>query len=206
MINLKKKIVLVLCLATSVAYADSAILNNFLAHAKTMKADFTQTVTMGKKTRTSVGTMEISRPNKFRWEYTKDQQLIVSDAQKIYIYDKPLQQVTVKKLGQSIDKSPAAVLAGANNVQKMYDVSDVPTNKKDGLSWVKIAPKLQNDNNGFQVVQMGFDSQQKLSEMEFVDSFGNQTVLTFTNLKTGMLIPAQDFQFTAPAGVDVSEQ
>ena len=56
-----------------------------LSQAKTMKADFSQTVISGKKSRTTTGTMEIARPNKFRWEYTQDQQLIVSDAQK-YIF------------------------------------------------------------------------------------------------------------------------
>jgi chaperone LolA len=201
-----KKIIL-LCVSLSIAnvFADSAILNNFLANAKTIKANFTQTVKTGKKSRTTIGTMEIERPNKFRWEYTQDQQLIVSDAQKIYIYDKPLQQVTVKQLGQSIDKSPAAVLAGANNVQKLYTVNDIPGNSS-GLSWVKIAPKTQNDNNGFQVVLMGFDAQQKLAAMEFTDTFGNHTTLKFTNLQTGVKIPAADFQFKAPAGVDISEQ
>lgn len=192
-------------LITAHVYADQAALDNFLANAKTMKADFTQTIVTGKKTRTSHGTMEIMRPNKFRWEYTEDKQLIVSDSSKIYIYDQPLQQVTIKPLGSSIDKSPAAVLAGANNIKTIYKISDMPP-IKDGLNWTKIEPKQVNDNNGFQVVMMGFDKNGKLSSMQFVDNFGNKSTLVFSNLQTGVVIPASDFKFKAPAGVDVVEQ
>lgn len=200
-----KKFLVILAAVSSYVYADSAALDNFLSNAKTMKADFTQTVVTGRKTRTTHGTMEIMRPNKFRWEYTEDKQLIVSDASKIYIYDQPLQQVTVKGLGTSIDKSPAAVLAGANNIKSLYKISSV-ADKGDGLNWVKIEPKAANDNNGFQTVLMGFDSKQKLSSMQFIDNFGNQSTLKFSNLQTGVNIPAADFKFKAPAGVDVVEQ
>lgn len=202
---MKKIIVIAAVYLSNLAYADSAVLTNFLANAKTIKANFSQTIVTGKKSRTTVGTMEISRPNKFRWEYTQDQQLIVSDAKQIYLYDKPLQQVTVRQLGSSIDKSPAAVLAGANDLQSGYKVSD-STLKTAGLNWVKIEPKSKNDNNGFQVVLMGFDKQGKLSQMQFTDSFGNKTSISFSNLQTGVVIPASEYVFTPPAGVDVLQE
>ncbi len=202
---MKKIIVIAAVYLSNLAYADSAVLTNFLANAKTIKANFSQTIVTGKKSRTTVGTMEISRPNKFRWEYTQDQQLIVSDAKQIYLYDKPLQQVTVRQLGSSIDKSPAAVLAGANDLQSGYKVSD-STLKTAGLNWVKIEPKSKNDNNGFQVVLMGFDKQGMLSQMQFTDSFGNKTSISFSNLQTGITIPASEYVFTPPAGVDVLQE
>lgn len=202
---MKKILFVVLGLYASLSLAESSVLNNFLANAKTIKANFSQTIVSGKKSRTSNGTMEISRPNKFRWEYTQDQQLIVSDAKQIYLYDKPLQQVTIKQLGQSIDKSPAAVLAGATNVNSLYKVSDT-NNKQDGLDWVQIVPKAKNDNNGFQVVLMGFDKANKLSKMQFTDSFGNKTSLTFSDLQTGVSIPDSEYQFKTPAGVDILQQ
>lgn len=199
-----KKLLIIICVSVGFAYADSQTLDQFLANAKTIKATFTQTIQTGKKNRVTNGIMEISRPNKFRWEYIKDQQLIVSDAKNIYIYDKPLQQVTVKQLGQAIDKSPAALLAGANNIKSAYKVSDVVSN--DGLKWLKIEPKQQNDNNGFQTVMMGFDDKNKISAMKFTDNFGNKTDLKFSDVQTGIDIPASDFVFKAPAGTDVLQQ
>lgn len=202
-----KKILLAIisCGVITLANADDNGLSNFLANAKTIKADFTQTVVSGKKTRVTNGTMEIQRPNKFRWEYTKDQQLIVSDSKNIYIYDQPLQQVTVKELGKSIDKSPAALLAGANDIKSLYKVSNYKS-ADTSLKWIKIEPKTSNDNNGFQTVLMGFDGQNKISAMQFVDTFGNKTSLKFTNVQTGVAIPASEFQFTPPKGVDVLQQ
>ena len=96
------------------AFADGvAALNGFLQNQMT-SANFTQTVFGNKKNRVSTGLLEISRPNKFRWEYVEDGQLIVSDGKTIYIYDKPLAQVTEKKLDSSIGKSPALLLAVAS--------------------------------------------------------------------------------------------
>lgn len=202
-----KKLLVLLSVVASVAYATpSSDLENYLASAKTVKADFSQTVTSGKTKRTTQGTMEIARPNKFRWNYTTDQQLIVSDSKKIYIYDQPLQQVTVKALGTSIDKSPAALLAGANSIGKLYDVKLNSGSSDDEIEWFTITPKTASDNNGFQTVQMGFDGNHKISQMKFIDTFGNQTNLKFTNVQTGVNLPAADFVFKVPDGVDVLEQ
>lgn len=199
---MKKIITILLTGFVLQSYADTSSLSKYLSNMKTMKADFTQVITTGKKNRTSVGKMEILRPNKFRWEYTADQQLLISDAKNIYIYDKPLQQVTVKPLNKSIDKSPASLLAGSNNINKSYRITNL-SNSGDKLTWFKIEPKAVNDNNGFQVVLMGFSADGKISAMKFTDTFGNQTQLQFSNVKTGIDIPNSEFQFTAPAGVDV---
>jgi outer membrane lipoprotein carrier protein len=169
-----------------------------------MQADFKQTIVIGKKPRISYGVMMVSRPNKFRWNYSSESQMIISDGNKIYIYDVPLQQVTIKPLGQAVDKSPAAVLAGANNMQKLYNISELPQSSKQ-LKWVQIKPKQNDENNGFKLVLMGFDQQQQLAEMRFTDSFDNQTMLQFSHLKLGLTFPASNFKFVIPANVDVAE-
>ncbi|MCC2625061.1 MAG: lolA [Burkholderiales bacterium] len=183
-------------------YADAIkSLDSFLQN-KQISSDFTQTVYGNKKNRVSVGTMQISRPNKFRWEYVKDGQLIVSDSKNIYIYDKPLKQVTVKKLGSSIGKSPALLLAGGVDVRKNYKIS--AGNVSNDLEWVNLTPKSTSDNNGFKSVAMGFAKNSKLlSQMQFTDSFDNKSQITFTNVKVGVKLPDSNFTFTPPAGVDV---
>ena len=198
------KLIRLLGLWGFISAAIASDLDVFLANSKTLRANFSQTIITGNKSRSSSGTMEISRPNKFRWEYTQDKTLIVSDATKIYIYDQPLQQVTVKKLGASLDKSPAAVLAGGNDIYSHYRVSPAQLGA-DGLSWFKIIPQQPNDNNGFQQVSMGFAANHHLSAMQFIDNFGNQTSLKFTNVQTGISLPNSDFKFVIPAGVDVAE-
>jgi len=198
----KKMILVSVCVLGSMAYADAMkSLDGFLKN-KQVSGDFTQTVYGNKKNRVSTGTMQIDRPNKFRWEYVKDGQLIISDSKNIYIYDKPLKQVTVKKLNSSIGKSPALLLAGGVDVKKSYTISAMP--ESAGLEWVSLTPKNIKDNNGFKSVTMGFAKiTGLLSQMKFTDSFDNKSAIDFTNVKVGTKVPASAFMFTTPAGVDV---
>lgn len=188
-----------------IAYADGiSSLNNFLQNKTgTLSADFTQTIYGNKRNQVSHGNMKIARPNKFLWQYLENQQLIVSDGKLINIYDKPLQQVTQKQLKDSLGKSPALLLAGGSNITSYYLTRNLPD--ESNLEWVLLTPKNINDNNGFQSVSMGFTKMAPhiLSKMIFVDSFGNKSMIVFTNLKTGIDIPSNTFKFIPPKDVDV---
>lgn len=212
MINTVKKNLAVLSLSfmalasiSKTSYADGmSDLTAFLQNKNgVLSADFTQTIYGNKKNQVSHGTMKIARPNKFRWEYIEDQQLIISNGKIVDIYDKPLQQVTEKQLNGSLGKSPALLLAGSSNITSYYIVKNLPD--EDNLEWVGLTPKNINDNNGFQSVAMGFTktAPHSLSKMKFIDSFSNKSMIVFTNLKTGGDMPANIFQFTPPKGVDV---
>ena len=201
---MRKLLVGLLISASGFCFADGVkALDSFLQNKNsTISANFTQTVFGVKKNKVSVGVMEISRPNKFRWEYTEDGQLIVSDSKTISIYDKPLQQVTQRKLGSSLGKSPAALLAGGSDIKMAYNVQNLP--ESGGVEWVSLTPKNAADNNGFKAVQMGFNAKdQTLAQMKFTDSFDNKSSISFTNVKTGVTIPESDFKFTPGPGVDV---
>jgi outer membrane lipoprotein carrier protein len=201
---LKISLISAVCIMTSISYADGVKdLDIFLQQKNNaISADFAQTIYGKKKNKTSSGNMHISRPNKFRWQYVGDEQLMISDGKHMYIYDKPLQQVTQKKLDGTLGKSPALLLAGGNDVKKNYTVKALPDS--DGLEWVELLPKNVQDNNGFKKVEMAFKkSDQTLSAMKFTDSFDNKSRIDFTNVKYGVSFSANEFKFTPPAGVDV---
>src|SRR5436190_18963850 len=107
-----KRLILTLAmlLASASVYAGSLDqLKSFLTGAKTLKANFEQTVTdrNGKVIQQSSGSMQFSRPGKFRWQYTKPyKQLVVGDGEKLWLYDPELNQVTVRKLDKAIGSSP----------------------------------------------------------------------------------------------------
>ena len=111
---------LALALCCGVARADAlAALQAFVRDANTGQASFTQTVTSpdGKKTKTSSGSFEFARPNRFRFAYTKPfEQLIVADGQKVWIYDPDLNQASSRKLSQALGATPAALLAGYTRI------------------------------------------------------------------------------------------
>ena len=105
------------------AAASVDTLKSLLNQTTTAKARFAQTVLdkNNKPLQQATGTMEFSRPGRFRWEYNKPyEQTIVGDGSRLWIYDKDLNQVTVRKLARALGASPAALLAGSNEIEKSY--------------------------------------------------------------------------------------
>lgn len=176
-------------------------LKAFVDGAHTGKAEFSQTVTpkSGKKVQNASGSFIFSRPGKFRWVYDLPYyQLIVGDGVKLWIYDKDLNQVTVKKLGQSLGSSPAALLAGDNALDKNFSVRD--TGEKNGLDWVEATPK--GDDTNFELVRIGFKDGLPRA-MELKDNFGQTTNLVFGQFAKNGSVDAALFRFSPPKGADV---
>ncbi|MEQ1667587.1 MAG: outer membrane lipoprotein chaperone LolA [Sulfuriferula sp.] len=176
-------------------------LKTFIAQTKTAQAHFNQVVLdkNGNAKQQTQGTMAFSRPGKFRWSYDKPyEQIIVGDVNKIYLYDVDLAQVTIKKLDQALGSSPAALLAGNNEIEKFYTLSEAGTH--DGLTWLTATPK--DKDSSFNQIQMGF-SQNNLVEMRIRDNFGLTTQLKLSQLVRNPKLPASTFSFTPPTGVDV---
>jgi outer membrane lipoprotein carrier protein len=106
----------------------------------------------GAKKKVSSGTFEFARPNRFRFSYLKPfEQQIVSDGQKVWIYDADLNQVTVRKLGQALGATPAALLAGAA-LEKEFDLSAQPS--AEGIDWVMARPRQKD--GAFESMRIGF--------------------------------------------------
>jgi outer membrane lipoprotein carrier protein len=167
----------------------------------TARAGFTQTVIdrNGKTIQEAAGTMAFSRPGKFRWVYKKPyEQLIVGDGAKLWVYDADLDQVTARKLDESIGSSPAALLAGENEIEKIFDLKDA--GDREGMDWLEATPKGRDSS--FERVRLGFDGR-TLARMELLDNFGQTTVLRFFDLKRNPSIPASEFRFSPPQGADV---
>jgi outer membrane lipoprotein carrier protein len=176
-------------------------LHDFLKSTKTLKAEFAQAVIAksGRKPQQSSGIVAISRPGKLRWEIQKPYpQLVVGDGEKIWIHDPELQQVTVRKAGQAIGGSPAALLSGSNELEKNFTLKDA--GEAEGLNWVEATPKVSD--SGFERVRLGF-SGSDLKAMELLDSFGQTTLIRFTKMERNPALPAATFKFTPPAGADV---
>lgn len=193
---------LILCSAAFPASASSLDkLRNFIQQTHSAKLHFTQTVVSksARPIQEASGTMEFLRPGKFRWSYEKPyEQLIVGDGVKLWVYDVELNQVTVKKLDQAIGSSPAALLAGNNEIEKFFKLKDIGS--KDGLEWLEATPKGQESS--FDNVRMGFN-QSTLQVMELRDNFGQTTIIRFSSLERNPKIAAGQFKFVPPKGADV---
>jgi outer membrane lipoprotein carrier protein len=176
-------------------------LHDFLKNTRTLKAEFAQAVIAknGRKPQQSSGILAISRPGKLRWEIQKPYpQLVVSDGEKVWIHDPELQQVTVRKAGQAIGGSPAALLSGSNELEKNFTLQEA--GDSEGLAWVEATPRATD--SGFEKVRLGFAGND-LKAMELQDSFGQTTLIRFSKIERNPALPAATFKFVPPAGVDV---
>jgi len=194
----------VLAIASFGAHADAVdTLKDFVNNVKTGHASFTQVVTSpdGAKKKSSSGTFDFVRPNRFRFAYAKPfEQLIVADGQKVWIYDADLNQVSSRKFTQALGATPAALLAGGS-LEKDFVLSALPS--QAGLDWAQAIPKAKD--GAFQSVRIGFKGKD-LSALEIVDSFGQRSLLTFTQLTANAPMAPEHFKFTVPQGADVIEQ
>ncbi len=193
-----------LTLVPIAAHADAVdALKAFVQQVKTGHATFTQTVTSpdGAKTKTSSGSFEFARPDRFRFAYTKPfEQLIVADGQKVWIYDSDLNQVSSRKFSQALGATPAALLAGSD-LSRDFDLVALPP--KDGLDWAKATPKTKD--GAFESMRIGFKGKQ-LAAVEITDNFAQRSRLTFAQFNANVELPLENFKFVIPKGVDVLEQ
>jgi outer membrane lipoprotein carrier protein len=195
--------VALVCLVASVSAraAGVELLKGFLQQTTSSKARFAQIVVDRnlKELQKATGTMQFMRPGRFRWEYDKPyEQTIVGDGAKLWIYDKDLNQVTVRKLDKALGGSPAALLAGSNEIEKVYDLSNLGV--QEGLEWIEALPKSKE--NTFERIRLGF-GQSGLEAMELRDQFGQSTVIKFANVERNPRISPEVFRFTPPKGADV---
>jgi outer membrane lipoprotein carrier protein len=201
-ISVSRFLLILLCLMPGLASAAATdALKVFLTQTQTVKARFAQMVLdkNGKQLQQAQGTMQFSRPGKFRWDYQKPyEQIIVGDGSRLWIYDKDLNQVTVRKLDRALGASPAALLSGSNDLERDYTLSNAGADK--GLEWLEAMPKSRD--TVFERVRMGF-GKSGLEAMELRDQFGQTTVITFADVERNPRIAAEVFRFTPPQGADV---
>jgi outer membrane lipoprotein carrier protein len=198
--------VLPLSLGAGLAHATAAdALRDFVKSTRSGKVTFTQTIVnrSGKVSNPAEGTFAFARPGKFRWVYQKPyEQSIVGDGDKLWIYDKDLNQVTVRQLGASLGQSPAAILAGSDDLEKNFTLKDGGTD--NGVEWLEATPKSKDTT--FELVRIGFKSEggtMTVATMELHDTFGQTSVLNFGKIERNPSLPADTFQFTPPKGADV---
>jgi outer membrane lipoprotein carrier protein len=195
-------VLLLLCLgAANAAPAGVERVERFLTGLQGLQAQFQQTLSdrTGQVTDRSSGVLAISRPNRFRWDYREPyQQVIVSDGVKIWLYDSDLEQVTVRKLDDTLSATPAMLLSGQGKLEENFKVTE--TTKDKAVEWVRMEPK-RNDTD-FKWVRLGF-SGDALKYMELGDKLGQTTTLEFNKFERNPRLDPARFVFQVPEGADV---
>jgi outer membrane lipoprotein carrier protein len=207
--NQRKMRILGLLASVAVASATQAQtpLDHYLAHLKTLRAEFEQTVTDGKgrEVQKAQGTLIIVRPGRFRWELTPQgpgssntPQLMVADGKNLWFYDRDLEQVSVKPATTALTATPAGLLSGDGNIRELFTVA--PAGKKDGFDWVLVTPK--GSDADFREARLAFGESQ-LKRMVLKDKLGQTVRLDFFTSERNPPVAEAEVKFTPPAGADV---
>ena len=173
----------------------------YLRTTHTARADFEQKVFDREKklVQQSKGSFSFLRPGRFRWSYAQPYaQLIVGDGARVWIYDEDLNQVTVRAMARALGSTPAALLAGAADVERAFELSDAGS--RDGLEWLEAKPREREA--GFERIRLGMGTA-GVQAMELADHFGQTTVLRFSNIVRNPPLEPSTFRFTPPKGADV---
>jgi len=176
-------------------------LKNFFSDVTAVRADFIQQVLGAKKKilQETTGEMLLLRPGKFRWDYKKPyEQQIVSNGQKVWLYDVDLEQVTVKTITGALGSTPALLLSSDTPIEENFSVREL--GEEQNLYWVELSP-LQKESS-FEKLVLGFDDTNLVS-MELHDAFGQLTRLRFSKVERNPVIDPVQFNFVPPQDVDV---
>jgi len=193
-----------LLLSTQAAASALEQFKQFVSSTQSARGEFVQRlvkVDSGavKVSNTSSGTFVFARPGKFIWTYEKPyEQVLQADGDKLFIYDKDLNQVTTKQLGNALGSSPAAILFGSNDLEKNFTLKEGGT--KDGMEWLQATPRSKDTS--FDQISIGLKDGVPQA-MELRDAFGQTSLLSFTRFEKNPPLKATSFIFVVPKGADV---
>ncbi|MBL8381792.1 MAG: outer membrane lipoprotein chaperone LolA [Burkholderiales bacterium] len=203
-----RRAICALLLAATPAVASAAAieaLREFVRTTRSGKTTFTQVVVnrAGKASSPASGSFQFQRPGKFRWSYEKPyEQSIVGDGERLWMHDRDLNQVTVRKLDGALGQSPAAILAGQDDLEKAFELKD--DGARDGLQWLSAVPRARDTT--FESVRIGLRVEggvAVVAAMELKDTFGQTSILTFGRMERNPALPAETFRFVPPKGADI---
>ena len=196
----------VLAFSSLSAHADAQSVKRLgqLLGSDTITARFSQLTLDGSGTQLqeTAGEMSVKRPGLFYWHTDAPQeQLMVSDGQKVSLWDPDLEQVTIKKLDQRLTQTPALLLSG--DVSKISESFDITSKQAGDVMDFTLKPKTKDTL--FDSLRLSFRGG-KINDMQLIDSVGQRTNILFTGVKVNEPIPASKFKFDIPKGADVIQE
>ncbi len=192
------------CVLASASPAGAATLERLRAFVKdtqTARTTFTQTVVdrNGRAVQRASGEFLIARPGKFRWAVDKPyRQLVVGDGERVWIYDEDLNQVVVRRMGEALGSTPAALLAGRDDVERAFTWKEAAAER--GFDWLVATPRAQDAS--FTEIRLGFTGNE-LAALDLVDAFGQRTEIRFGVMVPNAKFTPETFRFVSPKGADV---
>lgn len=181
--------------------------------ADSLEADFLQEVFQASlsRTKTSKGSIKLSKPNKVRWEiYEPEASVLVSNGRKVFYYTpdargKGKGQV-IPRSSSELEKQPLfRILTGASPLNKEFKV--LSQEEQPGLiageKWSQLTLKPLKNMGDISQVILKVNSKYLIQELITESETGNKTKITLQNQALGAKLPPALFEFKPPADTEV---
>jgi outer membrane lipoprotein carrier protein len=171
------------------------------------QADFQEqrVIRLMKKPILSSGKVWFQPPNKFRREVEGNSpSLTVSDGRQLWIYYPNFKSAERYPLGKGspLDSTVAAINSSLNleDVENTFQISAAKIEKGYELRLMPRAPSMKRV---FQKLDLKINDQSRVERTDMLLPNGDRIVTTYSNQTRGP-VPASMFEFTPPAGTEIS--
>ena len=179
-------------------------LTDMLNKAQTITGRFSQLTLDGSGTQLqeTSGELALKRPGLFRWHTDEPmEQLLVSNGEKVWLYDPDLQQITIQTLDQRLTHTPALLLSGdVSKISENFEITH-----KEGGDVVDFILKPKAKDTLFDTLRLSFRNG-VINDMQLIDSVGQRTNILFLGVKMNQKLDAAQFDFKIPEGADVIQE
>ncbi|MCF8180937.1 MAG: outer membrane lipoprotein carrier protein LolA [Limnohabitans sp.] len=153
--------------------------------------------------RQTSGQFIFQRPGKFVWDTQKPyEQKLIADGKQLLIWDKDLNQLTIRSANQALAASPAAILFGESALDAQFELED--GGSKTDLQWVNLQPKVKPGQGDLPYTKIAIGMAAGLPKaLELTDGFGSVVLVVFNQMQINPKIEPSRFQFKAPPGAEV---
>ena len=192
-------------------------LRQFVRNSKTAEGDFVQQQLRAPKAnepqdkglkvvRQTQGHFVFQRPGRFVWETQKPyEQKLITNGSQLVLWDKDLNQATIRPAGQALAATPAAILFGETSLDQHFELID--GEERLGMKWVALVPKKDpsaKNKNDLPYTKISIGMSNGLPKaLELIDGLGSVVLVTLDKIQLNVNLPANRFNFTPPAGAEV---
>ena len=149
----------------------------------------------------SRGSVAFEKPGRMRWSYeTPEPSLVVSDGSTLWIYDPVAKEAQALPVDEGFLSGAAfQFLLGEGDLLASFEVGAVDCEAAE----VRLILRPREPST-YQVLEIRADPKSgEVAGTVVEDLFGNRTEVDFEELRTDVPIPADQFRFEAPEGVEI---
>jgi len=173
---------------------------------KNFSADFTQASTLKAMdiTDTANGRVWFMHPGKMRWEYlTPEKYAIITDGATLWIYRPADRQVIVGDAGKYFSNGKgASFLTDIRRIRDSFSVTIIK-NTRD-FCRIKLVPFKKDENITEIVIEISLPDYD-IKDVVTKNAAGDETRLTFDNIRFDPKMDPAFFKFSIPPGTDILE-